>query len=215
MLKKVNIKSRAAVAALVTLAAAGSPSWAASPDALLDRMAAINPSLHAFSATMHAHVKMESFPFLAADLTGTYYYKQPDKNKVVFTGGVPAVAQQFDKLYAHIEPPSNWRRLYSVTLVSDHGGSAVFRLVPRKPGNVVSIDATADDRTATVTTMRWNYANGGYAAMSNHYTTQDGNLLVQSQTGHVTEPGYVADITSTLDGYKLNPTLSDSLFSGE
>ena len=84
-------------------------------------MAALNPNLHAFTATLHAHVVMRSFPFLSADLVGTYYYKEPDKNKVVFTGGVPLVAQQFDKLYAHIESPRSGNELYDVTLVSDDG----------------------------------------------------------------------------------------------
>jgi hypothetical protein len=185
------------------------------PNDLLDRMAALNPHLHAFTATLHARVEMKSFPFLSANLVGTYYYKQPDKNKVVFASGVPFVAQQFDKLYAHIEPPSMWRQVYSVAVVSDQGMVTTFRLVPKKPGNVAHIDATADDRTATVTSMRWSYANGGYAEMTNRYGSDGGNLVVESQTGHVQEPGYVADLTSTLDDYKLNPTLSDALFSGE
>ena len=64
---------------------------------------------------------MKSFPFLSADLVGTYYYKEPDKNKVVFSSGVPVVAQQFDRLYAHIESPSQWRDLYVVGVVSDDG----------------------------------------------------------------------------------------------
>ncbi|HEY1884152.1 MAG TPA: hypothetical protein VGG51_14070 [Candidatus Cybelea sp.] len=187
----------------------------AADSGLLDRMAALNPHLRSFSATMHAHVAMKSFPFLSADLVGTYYYKQPDKNKVVFTGGVPLVAKQFDNLYAHIEPPARWPDVYSVTTVSDNGTATLFRLVPRKHGNVDHIDATVEDRTATVTTMRWNYANGGYAEMNNHYTTQAGNLVIGSQSGHVTEPGYDADISSTIDDYKINPTLSDDLFSSQ
>lgn len=182
---------------------------------LLDRMAALNPHLRSFTATMHAHVAMKSFPFLAADLVGTYYYKSPDKNKVVFTGGVPLVAKQFDNLYAHIEPPARWRDVYSVTVVSDSGTATHFRLVPRKQGNVNHIDATVEDRTATVTTMRWNYSNGGYAEMTNHYGTQAGNVVVESQSGHVTEPGYDADINSTIGDYKINPDLSDDLFSGQ
>ncbi|HEV3090800.1 MAG TPA: hypothetical protein VGX91_05065 [Candidatus Cybelea sp.] len=194
---------------------AGTAPTAADSPSLLDRMSALNPGLHAFTATMHAHVTMASFPFLSANLEGTYYYKAPDRNKVVFASGVPMMAQQFDKLYAHIEPPSAWRRVYAVTLVSDNGTSATFRLVPLKHGNVDHVEATADDRSATVTHMRWDYANGGYAEMTNHYGRNGGYLVVQSQNGHVQEPGYVADVSSTLDGYKLNPTLSDDLFTSE
>lgn len=188
---------------------------AATAAALLARMEAANADVHSLSAQIHAHVAMRSFPYLTADLSGTYYYKEPDKTKVVFTGGVPLIAQQFDRLYGHIESPSQWQQLNAVTLVSDDGKVARFKLVPHKHGNVESIDATVDDKSATVTSMRWNYANGGYAEMNNRYTAMDGRLLVASQTGHVQEPGYTGDITSTLDRYKINPALSDSLFEDQ
>lgn len=180
---------------------------------LLDRMAAVNPDLHTFTATMHANVALKTFPFLNVQLVGTYYHKEPDQNKVVFTSGVPAVADQFDKLYAHIEPPSRWRDVYDVTTVSDDGTTTTYRLVPRKHGNIDHVDAKADDKTATVTSMRWNYDNGGYAEMSSRYGQVGGNVLVTSQTGHVQEPGYTADINSTIDDYKINATLPGGIFS--
>ncbi len=183
--------------------------------ALLARMAAVNSDLQAFSASMRAHVTMRSFPFLAADLTGTYYYKAPDQQRVVFTGGVPLVAQQFDRLYAHIESPSQWQAIYAVTPLSDDGTTTRLRLVPRKQGNVESIEASVNDKSATVTSMRWDYANGGYAELANRYGRVAGYLLVESQTGHVQEPGYVADITSTIDQYKINPSLPESLFENQ
>jgi hypothetical protein len=182
---------------------------------LLARMAALNPNLHSFSATLHARVVMKSFPFLSADLVGTYYYEQPDKNRVIFSSGVPIVAQQFDKLYAHIENPSRWQELYVVTTVSDDGKTTRFKLVPRKRGNIDHLDATADDTNATVTSMRWNYSNGGYAEMTNRYGRVDGNFVVESQTGHVEEPGYTADLTSTIDDYKMNPALPESVWQSQ
>jgi hypothetical protein len=182
-----------------------------SAGSLLVRMAQVNPNLHAFSATLRAHVALKSFPFLATDLVGTYYYKEPDKNKVVFTSGVPIVAAQFDKLYAHIESPSQWEKVYTVTTVSDDGNTTAFKLVPRTAGNIDHIDAVVDDASATVKSMRWNY-NGGYAEMTNRYGDVGGYVVVQSQTAHVELPGYTADITSTIDNYKFNPALSDGIF---
>jgi hypothetical protein len=192
------------------LTGAARPSQAA--ESLLVRMAQVNPNLHAFSATLRAHVAMKSFPFLATDLVGTYYYKEPDKNKVVFTSGVPVVAAQFDKLYAHIENPSQWQKVYTVTTVSDDGSTTAFKLVPRTAGNIDHIDALVDDSSATVKSMRWNYANGGYAEMTNRYGDVGGYVVVESQTAHVELPGYTADISSTIDNYKFNPALSDGIF---
>jgi len=201
-----------AIAFIAALAlSAGSPAGAV--DDLLGRMAALNPNLHTFTATMHADVALKTFPFLNVQLVGTYYHKEPDQNKVVFTSGVPAVGEQFNKLYAHIESPSRWRDVYAVSVVSDDGTTTTFRLVPLKRGNVDHIDARANDKTATIDWMRWSYDNGGYAEMNSRYGQVDGNLLVTSQTGHVQEPGYTADITSTIDNYKINATLSDNVFT--
>lgn len=197
--------------ALIALGIPGSQARAAGD--LLARMAALNPSLRTFTATMHATVALKSFPFLNVQLVGTYYHKEPDQNKVVFSSGVPAVAQQFDKLYANIESPSRWQEVYSVTLVSDDGATTTFRLVPHKRGNVDHIDAKADDRTATVESMRWTYDNGGYAEMHNRYGRVNGDVVVMSQTGHVQEPGYTADITSTIDNYNINVPISDGVFT--
>ena len=200
----------AAFAAVAAMVLSTRPAGAG--EDLLARMAAINPNLRTFTATLHADVAMKSFPFLSVQLTGTYYHKEPDKNKVVFET-VPVLAQQFDKLYAHIESPSQWKSVYDVRVVSDDGTTTTFKLTPLNAGNVESVDARADDKTATVTSMRWNYANGGYAEMDDRYGQIGGNTLVTSQTGHVREPGYVADISSTIDNYKINPPLSDSVFA--
>lgn len=209
--RDMNHRASALLLALACLTGAARPSPA--EGGLLERMAQVNPELHTFTATLRAHVAMKSFPFLAADLVGTYYYKEPDKTKVVFTSGVPMVAAQFDKLYAHIESPSQWQKVYVVTTVSDDGSTTTFKLVPRTAGNVDHIDATVDDASATVKSMRWNYGNGGYAEMTNRYGNVGGYVVVQSQVAHVEEPGYTADVTSTIDNYKFNPALSDAIFT--
>lgn len=201
------------VAALMAVASIAAAPTNRPPGDLIDRMAALNPGVRSFTATMHANVELKTFPFLSVQLAGTYYHKEPDRNKVVFTSGVPAVASQFDKLYAHVEPPSRWRDVYRVTLLSDDGTTTSYRLVPRKKGNVDHVDVRADDKTATVSSMRWNYDNGGYAEMNNRYGRVGDAIMVTSQTGHVQEPGYTADISSTIEGYRINADIPDSVFA--
>jgi hypothetical protein len=48
--------------------------------------------------------------------------------------------------------------------------------------------------------------------MFNRYGHVGTNVVVASQKGHVEEPGYAADLSSTIDNYKINPPLSDSVF---
>lgn len=180
---------------------------------LLARMSAVNPNLHSYEATMHAHVALATFPFLSTDIVATYYHKDPDMNKLSITSGLPAIAQSFSQLYPQIEPPSRWEELYVVTSDSDDGTTTHLTLVPRAHGNVTSIEVGVDDATATIRSARWNYANGGWASLEQHYDRVQGNLLVTAQTGHVEEPSYKGDITATLSGYQLNPDLPDSLFT--
>jgi hypothetical protein len=180
---------------------------------LLTRMIGLNPDLHSYSATMHAHVALESFPFLSTDIVATYYHKDPDLNKIAVTSGMPAVAQGFSQLFPRIEPPARWDTLYTVTQTGDDGHATTFSLVPRTVGNVSTITVVVDDATATIRSEKWEYANGGWASMDNRYSTIQGNALVTSQTGHVEEPSYKGDVTATLSGYQLNPNLPDSLFT--
>jgi len=180
---------------------------------LLARMIGLNPDLHSYSATMRAHVALETFPFLSTDIVATYYHKDPDRNKIAVTSGLPAVAQGFSQLFPRIEPPARWDALYNVTQTGDDGRATTFSLVPRAAGNVSKITVTVDDATATIRAERWDYANGGWASVDNRYSVIQGNTLVTSQTGHVAEPNYTGDVTTTLSGYQLNPNLPDSLFT--
>ena len=75
------------------------------------------------------------------------------------------------------------------------------------------IDAVVDDKAATVSTMRWNYVNGGRAEMNSSYSLVQGQMMVTSQTGTVEEPNYQGTITATLSDYTINPPLDDSIFN--
>jgi hypothetical protein len=192
--------------------ALGADAASTGSDDLIERMAALNPNLHSYTATMKAHVALVTFPYLATDLVGTYYHKDPDHDKLVITQGLPGIADQFSKLYPHIEPAIRWDTVFLVTKTGDDGTATRYRLVPRKRGNVDHIDVSVNDRTATISTMRWNYDNGGWAVMNDAYENVQGNVVVTSQNGEVNEPGYHGNISSTLTDYTFNPQLSDSIF---
>jgi outer membrane lipoprotein-sorting protein len=189
------------------------PLRTAAADDLLSRMSTVNPDLHSYTATLHAHVALTTFPFIATDIVATYYHKDPDLDKLQVTSGLPIIAQNFSKLFGHMEPPSRWNDLYTVTKSGDDGKTTNLTLVPRTPGNVKKIEVLVDNLSATIESMRWEYINGGWVAMTEHYGVIQGNTMVTSQTGHVEEPGYIGDVTTTLSGYRINPDLPDSLFS--
>ncbi|MDP9024358.1 MAG: hypothetical protein M3N13_03145 [Candidatus Eremiobacteraeota bacterium] len=181
-------------------------------DELLSRASGVNPNLRTYSATLHAHVVLTSFPFISTDLTGTYYHKDPNKDRLEITNGLPGIAKQFSKLYPHFVSPQQWPSVFVVSRGGDDGTMTTYKLVPRKRGNIDHIDAAISDKDATISSMVWHYYNGGTAVMRNTYSLINGNEVVTAQSGSVDEPSYKGNITSTLDGYKMNPPLSDAMF---
>lgn len=180
--------------------------------ALLDRMGAINADLHSYTATLRAQIKLTSFPFLQTAIVGTIYRREPDKERLEVTSGLPGVAQQFGNLYPNIVSPAQWREVFIITPAGESNGVAHLRLVPREQGNVASIVADVRESTALIIGLRWNYRNGGYAELTQHYARIGADALPVSQEGHIEEPGYVAEISATIGDYRLNVPLSDDVF---
>lgn len=201
-----------ALAASLLMAAFATPAIAS--DDLLQRASQINPHLNSYEASIRVDVSMKTFPFLSPTLGGTYYHKEPNMDRIVFSSGLPAIAQQFSNVYPRVESPSHWADVYTINKVGDNGSQTTYQLIPRNSARVQRVDARLDDRTATVTYMRWNYVDGSYAEVSQSYAQVHGNYLVSRQTGHVDFPAYKADLTSSYSGYRLNVPLSDSFFRG-
>jgi outer membrane lipoprotein-sorting protein len=201
--------------ALAIVVAIGSPGAAQAPGTAADvlaRMQRVNANLHSYQATLHVDVITHGFPYISPSLDGTAYFEQPDRSAVVFET-VPALADQFKKVYPQLEPPSEWPRIYVITPVSDDGTTAKFRLVRKKNGRIDHVDVTVDDATATVSSMAYIYKDGGSIAFSQTYDLIDGNYVVKSQTGKVDIPHYSADVASTFSNYRLNVKIDERVFA--
>lgn len=179
---------------------------------LIQRMAAAD-TVRSYTASVHADIAMHSFPFLSPSLDGTYYHKEPSKNKIVFTSGLPFIAKQFSKVYPEVESPSNWLEKYYVSVESTDPTYTVLKLVPRKHGRIDHIDAKIENGTADLVQLRWNYNDGGYATLDQTYGVIQGHRLVTQQTGHFEVPHYNADLKSTFTAFKINADIPDSVFA--
>lgn len=186
----------------------------AAPSDLYARMQKLNAGLKSYQAAFHVDVHMRSFLPLNPSLDGIAYYKQPDKNAIVFNT-VPILAQQFKKIYPQLEPPSEWPKLYDVAPGSDDGTTSDFRLVRKKSGRIDHVDVTVDDKTATVTSMTYVYRDGGSVSFQQTYRAIDGNYVLATQAGKVDLPQYKADVASTFSNYKLNVAIDDGVFAPE
>lgn len=180
---------------------------------LIRRMAAAEDDVRSYTASVHADIRMHSFPYLSPSLDGTYYHKEPSMNKIVFTSGLPFIAQQFSKVYPEVESPSRWLTVYDVSLESTDGPYTILKLVPRKHGRIDHIDAKIENKTVDLVQLRWNYNDGGYATLNQTYGLVQGHRLVTRQTGHFDVPHYNADLKSTFTAFKINADIPDSVFA--
>jgi len=178
---------------------------------MLTRMKALNPHLKSYEAQIHVDIALHTFPYISPSLDGTYYHKEPSKDKIAFDT-VPALARQFNKVYPRIESPSRWNKIFVVTNMGDDGTLTTFKLVPRVRGRIDHITAKVDDKTATIPQLTWNYNDGGYAQVNQEFAVVNGNYVVKAAKGHVEVPAYKADISSSFTNFKLNPNLPDSVF---
>lgn len=195
---------------LLSAAPAGAQSQSS---ALIARMVANLDGVKSYTASMHTDASLHTFPFLSPSLDGVVYHKEPDRNKVVFTSGLPFMAKQFSKVYPQVESPSRWESLFVVSVEGNASGVTTLKLVPRKHGRVDHIDARIDDKSAELLSERWNYNDGGYASLDQSYSNVQGHLMVTGQTGKLDVPHYSADWTTTYKDFKLNADIPDSVFA--
>jgi outer membrane lipoprotein-sorting protein len=215
MMSRLGRTSRTAALALCAGLATIAPTFADAPAGsggdLYKRMIQVNAKLKSYTGTVHMDAKLLTFPFISPSLDGTVYFKQPDKQALVFDT-VPALAGQFKKVYPKLDPPSTWDKIYDFTALSDQNGTTIFPLVPNKNGRVEHLDVNVDDASATVKAYTWTYKDGGSIAFEQSFKTIDGNFLPLKVTGHVDLPSYKADVTTNFSGYKLNVPVADSVF---
>lgn len=214
-MKRIFPHAAAVFSLCALLAGAMMPAHAqsSSPSDLVRRMVTAEDSVRSYTASVHADIAMHSFPFLSPSLDGTYYHKEPSKNKIVFTSGLPFIAKQFSKVYPEVASPAQWFDKYYVSVENADGAYATLKLVPRKHGRIDHIDAKIDEQTADLVQLRWNYNDGGYAMLDQTYGVVDGHRLVTQQTGHFEVPHYNADLKSTFTAFKINASIPDSVFA--
>ncbi len=199
--------------ALITASIAAAPDApAGNAMAVYARMQRVNANLRSYQADLHVDVTTHGFPYISPSLDGKAYFEQPDKSAVVFET-VPALANQFKKVYPQLEPPNEWAQLYDVTPVSDDGTTSQFRLERKKNGRIDHVDVIVDDQTATVSSMAYIYKDGGSISFQQTYAVVDGNYVIKTQTGKVDIPHYNADVASSFSNYKLNVRIDQQVFA--
>src|SRR6185437_4957522 len=127
-MKRIIPTAPAVFALCAVIGRAPAPASAQSPTipAIISRMVAAE-NIQSYTASVRADIAMHSFPFLSPTLEGTYYHKEPSKNKIVFTSGLPFIAKQFSKVYPEVESPANWQQKYFVSMENQDGAYTTLK----------------------------------------------------------------------------------------
>jgi anti-anti-sigma factor len=221
--KKKGALRRAAAGALAVIAAlavqGARPVWAGSdlqPEDLVARLAAQNPDMRSYQASLHVDVQLRTFPYLAQHLDGTAYFKRPDNYEVIFSN-VPAYARGFDKLFADIGDPSDWNRRFHVTIDGERevGGhrDVMLRLVQRVRGMIDHEDVAVDTHAWRIDEMEWHYYNGGVIAMTQDFQAVNGFSVLKAQHATIRIPYVHASAEGRYDTYRTNVAIDDGVFT--
>ena len=215
---------RRAAAGLVAVAALLGAQWTVPasagletpPEELVGHLAAQNPDMHTFQASLHVDFQLRTFPYIAQHLEGTAYFKRPDNYEVIFSN-VPSYAHGFDKLFADIGDPSDWNRRFHLSLAGERevGGhrDVVVRLVQRVRGMIDHEDVAVDTHAWRIDEMEWHYYNGGVISMTQDYQSVNGFSVLKAQHATIRIPYIHASAEGRYDAYRTNVAIDDTVFT--
>jgi hypothetical protein len=204
-------------AAVVSLATLGvGPSGDALPapldaHAVIQRMAARNPTLRSYRARVHVNIRMRNFPFLAPQLDGTSYFQRPDFYEVVFDR-VPSYARGFQRLFSDVGSPGAWQKNNIITLdgtaLIGTQPTVVLRLIKKIHSDILDHTlAYVSTSDYSLLRMEWYYTNGGKIVMSQQYRLQQNYSVLSAQHATINIPFVHAVADSTYGTYETNVPL--------
>ena len=198
---------------LSVIAAAPAHQQALQAADVVQRVAAQNASLQSYSARIAFDINLHAFVAIHPTLHATYYFKRPDKAELDFDT-VPALAQQFEHLYASLASPDTWPAIYNIRFSHPPLAGKPYELtmVPKKTGNVDRVLVSIDPRNAAIVRMEWRYKNGSWIVLQQTNGKIGDYVLPQGQIGDFNLPAYKAHIVATYSDYRINIPIPDSVF---
>ncbi len=183
------------------------------PLAVVAKASALNGGLQSFTTRIAFDIDLHAFLEIHPTLHATYYFKRPDKAELDFDT-IPAMAQQFQHIYASLATPDTWPQLYTISFAKRpvSGEPYQLKLVPKKSGNLDHVLVSIDPVNYTIPRSEWRYKNGSWIVMQQTMGQVGGYLLPQGQIGDFNLPGYKAHVIATYSEYRLNVAIPDSVF---
>jgi hypothetical protein len=204
------------VSALVVLLGAAAPSRAQdATEALLAKLASVDPDLRTYRADVAFDVGLHSFPYLRKTLHGNAYFKRPARMELVFSD-LPPVARGFRNLYVGLGTPSDWARKFAISSARERlDGREVSYLVLTplaEDHRLREVDVYVDDAVALPRRIVWRYGDGR-VEMRQRFGRIDGHDLIVAQDADIRLPAVHAYVNARISNYALNVDVDDAVFT--
>lgn len=175
----------------------------------------LNPGLVDYQAALNldVHAKWAFIPY-NPKLAGHYYYKQPDKHKLVLEEAPSFIKDQPSAFGFHL--PSLQKYNATVTGTSKLNGREVYEitLLPKQQNSITSMQLWVDCENYTVPRQITNYKDNGKLTVNATYTTIEDYWVFERMYCEFSFPKVKvqATATATYSNYKFNQGIPDSFF---
>lgn len=176
---------------------------------------ALNPDLIDYQANIYLSVQAKwAFIPYSPKLSGRYYHKQPDKNKLVLEEAPSFIKNQPNAFGFSLPDLEKYNS--KVVRKTTFNGQPVWdiSLLPKKDGSITSIQILVNCDNYTVPRQITNYKDNGKLVVDSTYTVVDKFWVFNRMHGEFSFPKVKVQATAdaTYTNYKFNQGLSDSFF---
>jgi hypothetical protein len=175
-------------------------------------------SPRSFEAATQLQLKQRSFPFTRVSLSGTSYFRAPNRLAVRFAR-VPGYMRGLPKAYATLLNVGAWPQEYNAAMMSPQNVNGhtdlALQLTPKSAQSSDRGVALVNPTNWTVEQVNWDLSGGVKLTMMETYATVGSYRVPSSQSLSVHTPYATADGNATLQNYALNVPIDGGIFSQE
>lgn len=182
---------------------------------IVEKMKNVNSGLKDYSAPISAQTKAKySFLQVPFNLSGAYFFKEPDHYKVKFEKA-PEFLSKYPQVFGWTLPQPE---KYTVKICDPGEGYPncfMLRMVPvQGRGDLMKIEMWVDKSTWLFPRQRYCYRDGGYVDVKSTYRKVDSFTLFDTMHMDISFPKVSVTATSdvTYGEYQINKGLDDSIF---
>lgn len=190
-----------------------------SSDELFRRIIDTSNQIRDLSAKIDFDLKLHNLG-LSFNISGDYYYKQPDKVHLDFKSLPPFLASRQDEIVNHTtlitellkNPVQNFNGRILAEIPAFQVNCYLVELIPKTKQNITKVFlwVNADDYTIPQTILEFD--DGSNVTERKTYMEMDHMWVVSKAETMIDSPSVQANVFTTFTGYQINKGLPDSLF---